>query len=203
MVDCYYRWVGPVDAHYEEITAETNLVFEVDPFGNATANSLTITGGSITIKDPVGGSSFEVTKEGVLTAKEAEIEGKITATSGEIGHCIINEDGHLIVPSANVTGTFTADYIVGGTLSGLEIKIGPISGTNPQEYNFEVDEHGNATANSLTITGGSITIEDSQGGSIFGVRDNGHFKANDVDISGGVIGNLRITDNYHILPSYL
>lgn len=197
LVDCYYRWVGPVDAHYEEITAETNLVFEVDPFGNATANSLTITGGSITIKDPVGGSSFEVTKEGVLTAKEAEIEGKITATSGEIGHCIINEDGHLIVPSANVTGTFTADYIVGGTLSGLEIKIGPISGTNPQEYNFEVDEHGNATANSLTITGGSITIEDSQGGSIFGVRDNGHFKANDVDISGGVIGNLRITDKLY------
>lgn len=197
LVDCYYRWVGPVDAHYEEITAETNLVFEVDPFGNATANSLTITGGSITIEDSQGGSSFEVTKEGVLTAKEAEIEGKITATSGEIGHCIINEDGHLIVPSANVTGTFTADDIVGGTLSGLEIKIGPISGTNPQEYNFEVDEHGNATANSLTITGGSITIEDSQGGSIFGVRDNGHFKANDVDISGGVIGNLRITDKLY------
>ena len=73
-------WVGPVDAHYEEIIAATNLVFEVDPFGNATANSLTITGGSITIEDPDGGSSFEVTKAGVLTAKEAEIEGKITAT---------------------------------------------------------------------------------------------------------------------------
>ena len=197
LVDCYYRWVGPVDAHYEEITAETNLLFEVDPFGNAKANSLTITGGSITIEDPDGGSSFEVTKAGILTAKEAEIEGKITATSGEIGGCTINEDGNLIVPSANVTGTFTADDIVGGTLSGLEIKIGPISGTNPQEYNFEVDEHGNAKANSLTITGGSITIEDSQGGSIFGVRDNGHFEANDVDISGGVIGNLRITDKLH------
>ena len=197
LVDCYYRWVGPVDAHYEEITAETNLVFEVDPFGNATANSLTITGGSITIEDPEGGSSFEVTKAGALTAKEAEIEGKITATSGEIGGCTINEYGNLIVPSANVTGTFTADTIVGGTLSGLEIKIGPISGTNPQEYNFEVDEQGNAKANSLTITGGSITIEDSQGGSIFGVSDNGHFDANDVDISGGVIGNLRITDKLY------
>ena len=197
LVDCYYRWVGPVDAHYEEITAETNLVFEVDPFGNATANSLKITGGSILIEDSQGISSFEVTKAGVLTAKEAEIEGKITATSGEIGDCTINEDGHLIVPSANVEGTFTADTIAGGTLSGLEIKIGPISGTNPQEYNFEVDEHGNAKANSLTITGGSITIEDSQGGSIFGVRDNGHFEANDVDISGGVIGNLRITDKLY------
>lgn len=197
LVDCYYRWVGPVDAHYEEITAETNLVFEVDPFGNATANSLKITGGSITIEDPQGDSSFEVTNAGVLTAKEAEIEGNIIATSGKIGDCTINEDGHLIVPSANVTGTFTANDIVGGTLSGLEIKIGPISGTNPQEYNFEVDKYGNATANSLTITGGSITIEDSQGGSIFGVRDNGHFEANDVDISGGVIGNLRITDKLY------
>lgn len=197
LVDCYYRWVGPVDAHYEEIIAATNLVFEVDPFGNAKANSLTITGGSITIEDPQGGSSFEVTKAGVLTAKEAEIEGKITATSGKIGDCTINEDGHLIVPSANVTGTFTANDIVGGTLSGLEIKIGPISGTNPQEYNFEVDEHGNAKANSLTITGGSITIENPDGSSIFGVRDNGHFEANDVDISGGVIGNLRITDKLY------
>ena len=196
-VDRYYRWVGPVDAHYEEITAETNLVFEVDPFGNAKANSLTITGGSITIEDSQGLSSFEVTKAGALTAKSAEIEGKITATSGEIGDCTIDENGHLIVPSANVTGTFTADDIVGGVLSGLEIKIGPISGTNPQEYNFEVDEHGNATANSLTITGGSITIEDPKGGSIFGVGDNGHFEANDVDISGGVIGNLRITDKLY------
>ena len=208
LVDCYYRWVGPSDAHYEEITAGTNLVFEVDPFGNAKANSLTITGGSITIEDPDGVSLFKVTKSGVLTAKEAEIEGKITATSGEIGGCTINEDGHLIVPSAYVEGTFTADDIVGGTLSGLEIKIGPISGTNPQEYNFEVDEQGNAKANSLTITGGSITIEDSQGGSIFGVGDNGHFEANDVDISGGVIGNLRITDklyfgNVDIINAYI
>jgi len=190
-VDRYYRWVGPVDAHYEEIIAETNLVFEVDQFGNAKANSLTITGGSITIEDPEGGSSFEVTNAGVLKANEAEIEGKITATSGEIGDCTIDEHGHLIVPSANVTGTFTADDIVGGTLSGLEIKIGPISGTKPQEYNFEVDEHGDVTANSITITGGSINL--SGANSTFGVDQNGNLNANSVTLTGGTIENLNIT----------
>lgn len=175
------------------ITDEGSTSFIVDREGNVTANSVAITGGTFDINEGM----FEVTNDGTMTAKNAYIEGKIIATSGEIGDCTIDENGHLIVPSANVTGTFTADDIVGGVLSGLEIKIGPISGTNPQEYNFEVDEQGNAKANSLTITGGSITIEDPQGGSIFGVGDDGHFEANDVDISGGIIGNLTITDKLY------
>lgn len=190
-VDRYYRWVGPVDAHYEEITAATNLVFEVDPFGNAKANSLTITGGSITIEDSQGLSSFEVTKAGALTAKSAEIEGKITATSGEIGDCTIDEHGHLIVPSANVKGTFTANVLNGGTITGCEISIGPISGTNPTQYNFEVDSHGDVIANSITITGGSINL--SGANSTFGVDQNGNLNANSVTLTGGTIENLNIT----------
>lgn len=175
------------------ITDNGSTSFIVDREGNVTANSVAITGGTFDINE----GTFEVTNDGTMTAKNAYIEGEIIATSGEIGGCTIDEHGHLIVPSANVEGTFTADDIVGGTLSGLEIKIGPISGTNPQEYNFEVDKQGNAKANSLKITGGSITIENPQGGSIFGVGDDGHFEANDVDISGGVIGNLTITDKLY------
>lgn len=175
------------------ITDNGSTSFIVDREGNVTANSVAITGGTFDINE----GTFEVTNDGTMTAKNAYIEGEIIATSGEIGGCTIDEHGHLVVPSANVEGTFTADDIVGGTLSGLEIKIGPISGTNPQEYNFEVDKQGNAKANSLKITGGSITIENPQGGSIFGVGDDGHFEANDVDISGGVIGNLTITDKLY------
>lgn len=186
------------------ITDNGSTSFIVDREGNVTANSVAITGGTFDINE----GTFEVTNDGTMTAKNAYIEGEIIATSGEIGGCIINKDGHLIVPSANVEGTFTADTIVGGTLSGLEIKIGPISGTNPQEYNFEVDEQGNAKANSLTITGGSISIKDPDGSSIFGVGYNGHFEANNVDISGGVIGNLRITDklyfgNVDVIDAYV
>lgn len=179
------------------ITDNGSTSFIVDREGNVTANSVAITGGTFDINE----GTFEVTNDGTMTAKNAYIEGEIIATSGEIGGCTIDEHGHLIVPSANVEGTFTADTIDGGTLSGLEIKIGPISGTNPQEYNFEVDKQGNAKANSLKITGGSITIENPQGGSIFGVGDDGHFEANDVDISGGVIGNLTITDKLYFSSS--
>lgn len=190
----YYTWQLPTDEEdgkYIEKTVKSDVYFEVDESGNAKANSLTITGGSITIEDSQGLSSFEVTNAGVLTAKEAKIEGEITATSGKIGDCTIDKNGHLIVPSANVTGTFTADDIVGGTLSGLEIKIGPISGTKPQEYNFEVDSNGDVTANSITITGGSINLSGTNAS--FGVDKNGNLNANSVTLTGGTIENLNIT----------
>ena len=190
----YYIWQLPTDEEdgkYIEKTIKSNVYFEVDESGNAKANSLTITGGSITIEDPEGNSSFEVTNAGALKAKEAEIEGKITATSGKIGDCTIDEHGHLIVPSANVTGTFSANVLNGGTITGCEISIGPISGTNPTQYNFEVDSHGDVTANSITITGGSINL--SGANSTFGVDQNGNLNANSVTLTGGTIENLNIT----------
>jgi len=41
----------------------------------------------------------------MLEAGSVRVTGKIVALSGEIGGCVIDEEGHLIVPSANITGT--------------------------------------------------------------------------------------------------
>lgn len=58
---------------------------------------------------------FRVTKNGGLYADNANLIGNVTATSGTIGGCSIN-NGVLSVPSANITGKLTADQIVTDTL---------------------------------------------------------------------------------------
>ena len=76
---------------------------------------------------------FEVTSDGKLIAKDAEIEGSvvikegsikiggteeypnfevtndghIVAKSAQIGDGYINEEGHFVLPSANITGVLT------------------------------------------------------------------------------------------------
>lgn len=193
----YYKWTLPTsqeDGHYAPISLDSNVYFEVDESGNVTANSLTVTGGSISISGS-GGTSFEVTNAGYLTATGAEISGTITATAGEIGGCTIDQYGHLIVPSGYVSGTFSADVLNGGTITGCEIAIGPISGTSPTQYNFEVDDEGNVTAKSLNITGGTISIEGQN--TSFSIDENGNLEANSVELSGGTIENLHITGNIY------
>lgn len=200
----YYKWTLPAgqeDGHYAPISLDSNVYFEVDKSGNVTANSLTVTGGSISISGSAG-TSFEVTNAGYLSATGANISGTITATAGEIGGCTINQYGHLIVPSGYVSGTFSADILNGGTITGCEIAIGPISGTNPTQYNFEVDSNGILTAKGaeisgeVNISGGSISISGS-GGTVFSVNSNGKFEANDIELYGGSIENLHITGNLY------
>jgi hypothetical protein len=60
------------------ITVGSN--FSVANDGSVTASSMTITGGSIKI-----GSNFSVDSSGNLKATNADLSGKITATSGSIG----------------------------------------------------------------------------------------------------------------------
>lgn len=56
---------------------------------------------------------------------------------------------------------------------------------------FEVDNKGNVTANSLTITGGAISIAGDS--SLFNVTQDGTLEANSVKLTGGEIENLDIT----------
>lgn len=81
------------------INGENGTSFNVDRDGNVKANSVEITGGNLNIND----GAFEVTNEGVLTAR-----------AGQIGDCMIDENGSLRVSTANIDGTIYA--------SGIEIK---------------------------------------------------------------------------------
>jgi hypothetical protein len=57
------------------------------------------------------GDKFKVKWDGTLIAENGQFEGEITATSGTIGGCAIDEKGNLQVGAANITGTLTADQI--------------------------------------------------------------------------------------------
>ena len=63
-------------------------VFSVTREGDLTANSVTITGGSLNINN----GTFEVTNDGLMTATGADISGRIQATDGIIGGFTIGEN---------------------------------------------------------------------------------------------------------------
>ena len=81
---------GDISINSGQITItnnDTGTSFVVDREGNLTANSVSITGGTLNINDGV----FEVTNDGVLTATAADITGVIRATAGEIAKFIISD----------------------------------------------------------------------------------------------------------------
>lgn len=83
--------------------------------------------------------NFLVTYGGKMFARNAEISGKVTATSGTIGGCAI-ENGVLKVKSANIS-SINADTITVGTLNVARIADGSITGTK---------------VGSKTLTGGNV-----------------------------------------------
>lgn len=111
--------------------------FLVDRDGNVTANSVSITGGNLNIND-----TFEVTNDGILTARGADIQGTIQATEGNIGGFTIGENAiYHTIPS------FTDDSSTGVYLGTDGIKLGS---------DFKVDNTGKITANSGEIGGANI-----------------------------------------------
>lgn len=106
----------------------------------ATINGGTISGGTINGGTISIGSNFSVDSAGLLKCSNADITGKITATSGSF--------------SGNITSTAT---ISGGTISGSTISGGNISiGSN-----FSVDSTGNINCNNASISGTIIASSGS------------------------------------------
>lgn len=71
--------------------------FSVNSDGAVSCSNITVTGGTFSI-----GSTFKVSRSGALTASSVKISGEITATSGTIGGCKI-ENGTLNVDGINAT----------------------------------------------------------------------------------------------------
>lgn len=74
---------GSIDIYSDEGTE-----FRVDREGNVAANSMAITGGTLNIGDGM----FEVTNDGIMSARAAQIEGTIVANDGQIGGFTISSD---------------------------------------------------------------------------------------------------------------
>lgn len=85
-----------------------------------------------------GDMTFSVGKDGILYARGADIEGHITATSGEIGGCEI-VDGVLSVPAANIDGVLTAEQINADGIEAENVKIsGDITASEGQIGGFSL-----------------------------------------------------------------
>lgn len=194
---------------------KSGTVFNVDSKGNVTANSVAITGGTLNI----GEGAFEVTNEGVLSAKGADIEGSIAITSGSItiGKTFkVTDEGVLTATDATINGTIKAtDGIIGGfTLDDSEMYNGNIGEANyvmispnyfytmktlssdPQNWvflagqKFGITNTGKLYATDAIISG-DITITSGKItlGTTFSVTKDGALTA-----TSGTIGGFNITD---------
>ena len=99
---------------------------EIEVKGKITATSGEIKTEIKVGDDGDGGYNFSVDKY-----------GKVTAKSGEIGNCKIDENGNLIISTS--------------------IEVG--ESETPNDYNFSVDKYGNVIANSFTFKEGELSIQ--------------------------------------------
>lgn len=163
---------------------------------------------------------FSVDKQGNLYAKNADIAGKITATSGTIGGCSIT-GGTLYIKDANISGristshlstsvittsnlsaqTISADQISGGTIKGVtllsEKPNGEYATPKVQINNATITIEGRNARGHLT-SGGTIT-----GGSLYLYNNNLSSSSTTIDggtitTSGGVvIGSTGYSGSYY------
>ncbi len=98
----------------------SDVTFNVDREGNVESNSMHITGGNLDI-----GGNFEVTNDGLMTAKNAVIEGKITSKEADI-------EGKIKSKEADIEGKIVA---TSGEIGGFTISNNSIVSINSDENN--------------------------------------------------------------------
>ena len=111
------------------------------------------------------------------------LEGKIDAASGTIGGFTIGLDALYSYDKSSYNDSKEGVY-----LGNDGIALGSA---------FKVTKAGKVTASDLDITGGSISIKDSNGTLQFSVNDQGHVSAGDLSITGG---SISIGDAFSVTP---
>jgi phage minor structural protein len=171
-------------------------VFSVTREGDVTANSVTITGGSLNINN----GTFEVTNDGILTAVGADISGTIQATDGIIGGFTIGETAIYNSITGMEDSTSNGVYLgIDGIKLGNQFTVtseGVVSiksGTLTIGDNFDVQSNGKLTAKNVAIIDGTLTIGDN-----FKVTQDGYLAAKNVTITDGT---LNIGSNVFLVES--
>lgn len=138
--------------------------------------------GFLGAKDADDNWCFTVDKEGKLHATGADISGKITATSGQIGDWTI---GSYYLQSSDEKVGMSA------TMSNWAFWAGYASGDTAP---FQVTHDGSVNCSNLTVTGGSINI-----GSNFNVTNTGVLKATGANISGSITATSFNINGYKLI----
>ena len=141
---------GSIDIYSDEGTE-----FRVDREGNVTANSMAITGGTLNIGDGM----FEVTNDGIMSARAAQIEGTIVANDGQIGGFTISNDPYKQIHYNNLNDSNSV--IVS---PGIKGELGSVNDIVNDTWAFAA-------------------------GKTFGVTINGKLYAKDAELSGKITAN--------------
>lgn len=154
---------------------------------NASANQINLTGNRVVINS----DKFKVSKDGTVTATNANISGKIKSNEAEItggslavgGKFSVDQDGTMRASGATIDGNLTSSNatITGGSLkvgSGFEVNTsGTLKASN-------ADISGKITSSNANITGGTLKV-----GNNFSVSNAGVLKATNCEISGSIKSN--------------
>ena len=137
-----------------------------------------------------------------LSVQRIKCTGILEATQFEIDKLVSKM---LVADNAEIAQTLTAGNI---KVSGdIDIKSGQINITGDDGTVFNVDREGHVTANGMTITGGSIEIQNGENNTSFLVDKDGYLTANGARIYGtivataGEIGGCKIVDGKLQIPA--
>ena len=137
-----------------------------------------------------------------LSVQRIKCTGILEATQFEIDKLVSKM---LVADNAEIAQTLTAGNI---KVSGdIDVKSGQINITGDDGTVFNVDREGHVTANGMTITGGSIEIQNGENNTSFLVDKDGYLTANGARIYGtivataGEIGGCKIVDGKLQIPA--
>lgn len=131
---------------------------------------------------------FKILEDGSIEANNGKFSGEVTATSGTIGGCSIN-DGVLEVENANIKGTIStskldSDVITTNNFSAQEINADKItSGTLSADY----IDGGTINASSINLSGVSLSPSYSSIGGLSIANGNISNSRLGIDGSDGII----------------
>lgn len=220
----YYVW-DVEDQSYIVHTVESTTYFNVDEHGNVEANSLVINGGSISIQSEDGNTSFTVNADGELEANSVDLEGKITATSGDIGGCIIEGIPNEYTEAYVIEG---AEEYSSGWLTDVEGGTTPLTPIRDAYYKVSIDYEDvyfvwngyryvdikvgilqvdglnvSGTLRSVTIEASEIILQNGEKNTSFTVNADGELEANAISLEGGTIENLNISGMLYFGDKYI
>ena len=131
---------------------------------------------------------FRVTYEGKMYATNAEIKGKVTATSGEIGGCKIS-DGVLKIKNANIE-SINADKITSGKISTDRLDVSGIASAN--EFTAKYVKTENFTADYISAMGITVSSANVTGGFSAAKITTGQMSADRIDVSSFKTKELEV-----------
>lgn len=133
---------------------------------------------SIRVNDANGEIVFAVSKNGKLTATNADITGKITATEGSFTGKITADSGTLenvtIKKSCTIKGTLSASQIKGGDLDFDEVKAKNLTVTNSMIESVNAGKINAGTISADRISAGTLSFKKLK------YTENGKASASDI-----------------------